>query len=299
MFVAILMVWAAAASPQRTVALTFDDLPGVAVPEHDRCDPPLMLRWNQKLLAALHTHRAPALGLVNTARSCAGLPAILNAWLDAGHDLGNHTYSHSDLHNTPLKEYEEDITRGETPLRELLRKRGKTLRYFRHPLLHTGRSEQVKESVEAFLRNHGYTVAPVTIDTEDWIFANAYSKALERGDAATAQRVAAAYIPYLDSVASFFEKRSIDVVGREIPQVILLHVNALNAHTLDRVLEMLERRGYRFLTVDEALRDPAYKLPDRYTGRMGISWIHRWGIGRGMEIVGEPREPEWIARLAK
>lgn len=299
MFAAILTFWAAVGSPQRAVALTFDDLPGVAVPRSERCDPQSMLRWNQKLLGTLRAHRAPAIGLVNTSRSCAGLPAIFNAWLDAGHDLGNHTYSHPDLHNTPLKEYEEDITRGETPLRELLRKRGKTLRYFRHPLLHTGLSEQVKESVERFLRQRGYTIAPVTIDTEDWIFANAYARALERGDVATAQRIVRAYIPYLESVVSFFEKRSVDVVGREIPQVLLLHMNALNADTLDGVLERFKLRGYRFITVDEALRDPAYELPDRYTGRKGISWIHRWGIAKGMPIVEEPREPEWVSELAR
>lgn len=258
-----------------------------------------MLRWNQKLLATLQTHRAPALGLVNTSRSCAGLPPIFNAWLDAGQDLGNHTYSHPDLHATALAKYEEDITRGETPLRELQRKRGKTLRYFRHPLLHTGQSEHVKDSVDRFLRERGYIVAPVTIDTQDFIFANAYARALDRGDAAAAQRVARAYIPYLDSVVSFFEKRSVDVVGREIPQVVLLHMNALNADTLDGVLVMFKRRGYHFITVDEALRDPAYKLPDRYTGRMGTSWIHRWGVGKGMAIVEEPREPKWVAELAR
>src|ERR1700682_3900149 len=181
MFAAILTFCAAVASPQRAVALTFDDLPGVAVPRSDRCDRQAMLRWDQKLLGTLRTHRAPALGLVNAARSCAGLPVILNAWLEADQDLGNHTYSHPDLHSTSLTDYEEDITRGETPLRELLQKRGKTLRYFRHPMLHTGRSDQVKESVERFLHRRGYTVAPVTIDTQDFVFANAYARALERG----------------------------------------------------------------------------------------------------------------------
>ena len=101
-----------------TVALTFDDLPGMALPAG--CD---ALPWNQKLLSVLKRHQAPALGLVNTGKRC-DLEPVLNAWLDAGHDLGNHTFSHRDLNSTPVADYEDDIVRGESPLREVLAAHG-------------------------------------------------------------------------------------------------------------------------------------------------------------------------------
>lgn len=275
------------------VALTFDDIPGSAIPRTRSC-----IETNRKVLATLRKHRAPALGLVNTSKPCDLVP-VLNAWLDAGNDLGNHTFSHPDVNAMALAAYEKDVIRGESPLRELLAKRGRKLRYFRHPQLHTGNSPEVKDELAAFLRKRDYTIAPVTIDSDEWVFAAAYSRALERKDTAAAKRVADAYVPFMESIVSFFETRTKEVVGRPIPHVLLLHVNALNADRLDELLRMFERRGYRFITVDEALRDPAYALPDGYVGPRGISWIHRWGVAKGMPIVWEPDAQSWVAELSR
>jgi peptidoglycan-N-acetylglucosamine deacetylase len=280
---------AAAAPPQRAVALTFDDIPGVAYP--DPCNRKAVVAYNEKLLATLRKHRAPALGLVTGGNTCRGaipLRPVLDLWLDAGHDLGNHTFSHPDFNRTPLRDYEANIIRGETPLREALAARGKKLRYFRHPGLHTGDTPAKRAGLAAFLAKRGYVVAPVTFDNQEWVFANAYARTRSK-------KAADAYVPFMESTVEFFEKRTREVLGRDIPHVLLLHQNALNADRLDELLTMLERRGYRFITVDEALRDPAYRLPDGYTGPQGPSWIHRWGLAKGMPVVMEPREPAWIA----
>lgn len=290
LFAALLFATAAAASaPQRAVALTFDDIPGVAYSEP--CDAKAVVAANKKLLDVLRRHRAPALGLVTAGNDCHGtipLRAVLDLWLDAGHDLGNHTHSHRDFNRMPLAEFEKDVVRGETPLREALAKHGKTLRYFRHPMLHAGDTAAKREALAAFLRARGYTVAPVTFDNQEYVFANAYARDHSK-------RVAGAYVPFMESTVAFFEKRTREVVGRDIPHILLLHMNELNADKLDELLAMFERRGYRFITVDEALRDPAYALPDTYVGTRGLSWVHRWGATKGMPVVEEPREPEWVA----
>ena len=63
---------------------------------------------------------------------------------------------------------------------------------------------------------------------------------------------------------------------------------------------MLQARGYTFVSLDEALADPAYALADGYVGPRGLSWVHRWALGKGMKIEGEePREPAWLARLVE
>ena len=284
----------AATLPHRAIAITFDDLPAAAIPASERCDAKAIGRWNVKLLATLKRHHAPALGLANGRPCLENLASILNLWLDAGHDLGNHTFSHRDLNSIPLTEYERDIIRGETPLRDLLRRRGKRLIYFRHPFLHTGTTSATRDALGLFLRQHNYVVAPVTVDSQEWVFAAAYARALERGDAGLARRLTDAYLPFMEEIADWFERRSVVVVGREFPQILLLHMNALNANRLDPLLTMLERRGYRFITVDEALRDPAYALPDGYVGPKGFSWIERWAAGKGMPVVQEPREPAWV-----
>lgn len=290
MITAVLFSAAIAATSQRTVALTFDDIPGVALPGAP-CGSAEQLVWNRKLLAKLHARRAPALGLVVASHACdSGLSGILNAWVDAGHDLGNHTWSHIDLNRRSVAEYQDNITRGEPPLRAAMARRGKTLKYFRHPFLHAGNTAAKKEAIDRFLRERGYTVAVVTFDNQEWVFAQRYAEALTKHDGKGARRIIEAYIDHMERTVAFFEKRAVAVVGRDIAHVMLLHMNALNADALDRLLAMMERRGYRFITMDEALKDPAYALPDTYVGREGVSWIHRWGVTKGMPVVREPRD---------
>jgi hypothetical protein len=84
------------------------------------------------------------------------------------------------------------------------------------------------------------------------------------------------------------------VVGREFPQVLLLHANHLNAELAPRLLAMLKQRGYQFISLEEAFRDPAYRLPNNYAGPGGFSWIHRWSMTKGMPNKGEPEPPAWL-----
>jgi hypothetical protein len=194
--------------------------------------------------------------------------------------------------------YEADIVRGESALGKALAERGKKIRYFRYPMLHTGREAATKKAIEDFLTLRGYTNAPITIDDQDFVFAEAYAKALDRGDRSTAGAIAKSYIEYMDTVFDFFERWSVEVTGREIRQVLLIHDSPLNAEHFDELVAMMKKRGYSFITLDEALTDPAYKLPDNYAGPTGLSWLHRWALAKGMTPKQEPREPANITRLA-
>lgn len=286
---------------RREIAVTFDDIPGVAMRRSHRCDRNAFAEMNRKLLRSITAHRVPALGLVVEGNLCEqernALPSIFSMWLDAGLDLGNHSFSHFDINNTPLSRYQADVIRGEAVTARLLRERGKRLTYFRHPFLHAGKDLSTKRAFEKFLAGRGYRVAPVTIDNQEWVFAEVYAMALERGDRATADRVAAAYLTYMEEVFDFFEKLSVQVVGYEIKQVLLLHANPLNADHFDALVKMMRGRGYTFVSIDQAMQDPAYRLPDNYAGPQGLSWIHRWALSKGMKTKQEPREPEWVARL--
>ncbi len=285
----------------REIAVTFDDLPGVAMLRTQRCNAKAFAAMNEKLLRSITTHRIPAFGLVVEGNLCESqrnaLPEILSLWLDAGLELGNHSFSHFDLNTTPLAVYEADVVRGEAVTSALLKQRGKRLKYFRHPFLHAGKDLKTKQAFEKFLSGRGYQIAPVTIDNQEWVFAEVYAMASGRGDTVEANRIGAAYLTYMDEVFDFFERLSVEVVGREIKQVLLLHANPLNAEYFDELVQMMRRRGYTFITLDQALQDPAYKLPDTYAGPRGMSWLYRWASTKGMKTREEPREPEFIARL--
>lgn len=70
---------------------------------------------------------------------------------------------------------------------------------------------------------------------------------------------------------SFFEHRSVEVVGREIPQILLIHASELNADLMPELLAMFRHRGYTFVSLSHALEGPAYQRPDEYAGPMGFS----------------------------
>ncbi len=294
---------AAAGTPSgRTVAVTIDDLPappaGVVSNE-----PPALAAMTAKLLAALAEHRVPAVGFVNEGKlvvegegpaGVAARTAVLRQWTDAGLELGNHTYSHRSLNRLPLGEFEADVVLGEPLTRVLLAEKGKSLRYFRHPFLQVGLELPKRRAFEKFLADKGYTIAPVTIDNDEYVFAFVYADALRRGDSAAAARVAAAYLDYMDQVFAFVEELSRRVTGREIAQVLLLHANALNADHFGALAGRMEKRGYRYATLEETLRDPAYALPDDYVGAWGISWLHHWETTAGKPRSPSPDPPVWI-----
>ena len=281
--------------PPRQIALTFDDLPAT------HGDLRKMSDVTSRLLAKLAASQIPAIGFVNERKvdvrgEEAARVLLLKQWLDRGFELGNHTYSHIAIDNASLDEYKADVIRGEPVTKRLLAERGKRLRYFRHTQLRTGPTPEYKQGLDEFLAARGYTVAPVTIDNNDYIFADVYARAKARGDQATMQRVVAAYVPYMESVFDFFEKLSRDALGYEVRQTLLLHANELNADHLDALVAMMKRRGYGFITLDEALQDKAYSLPDAQV-KKGLSWIHRWMIAKGMPMRPEPTEPEFIDKL--
>jgi peptidoglycan/xylan/chitin deacetylase (PgdA/CDA1 family) len=284
---------------QRAVAVTFDDLPAPHLYNVEK-----LRGLTRKLLDAVKAHRVPAIGFVNEGKLSANgereveaRTQVLKMWTDAGLELGNHTYSHRDFFNTPLAEFEADLIRGESVTKQLLAARGMKLRYFRHPFLNVGPDAATKTGFEKFLAGRGYTIAPVTIDNADYLFAKHYADAEKNGDRETMRRVAAGYVPYLEETVAYYEKLSRDLLGYEVKQTLLLHANLLNADHFGEVAKMFERRGYRFISLDEALRDKAYALPDNYTGRAGFSWLQRWAKVKQHKFTSEPDVPQLIKDL--
>jgi len=288
---------------QREVAITFDDLPVISTLKNDES----LKEITDKLLATFKQSKTPVIGFVNEVKLYPNDKldperlALLKEWLDAGLELGNHSYSHHSLNSTPLSEFEADVMRGEMLTRRLVAQRKDQLRYFRHPFLHTGSSIETRDQFESFLHSHGYAVAPVTIDNSDWIFARAYDNARDANDTAAMKQVADAYVPYMEATFAYFENQSVKLFGRDIKQVLLLHANAINADHFKDIVAMLQKRGYRFITLQDALSDKAYTSPDTYAGPGGISWLDRWAITRkepATFFAGEPRTPEFVMKLA-
>ncbi len=285
----------AAPPPDKRIAITVDDLPYASATPMSMAE---AARLNDGLLQALRRHEAPAIGFVNEDRLLVpgqidrGV-AILEAWLDAGMTLGNHNFGHVGLWTSSVDQVQAAVLKGEVITRWLTTRRGLPLRYYRPPFTQTGRTEADRETFERFLQTHGYTLAPFTVEHDDYLFACVYDH-LDGTDAASDRRtVEDDYDAHLRRSIGVFESMSDQLFGRQIPQILLIHANRLNADTLDRSLRTLEALGYRFITLDEALQDEAYQRPVAASGRFGPSWLARWARREGVKLTvyGQP-DPE-------
>jgi len=291
----------AAEKPDRAVSITIDDLPAASAPTMSAAT---ITDMTTKLLTTIRDQKVPVVGFVNEKKlyKLGEVDERINAlkmWLDYGFELGNHTYTHASLNKTPLPAWEEEVIRGETVTGMLMAEHKMKLRYFRHPYLDTGRDLETRRKAEEFLAQRGYRIAPITLDAWDWMYATVYEDAKKRGDTAMQKKLADSYLEYSNQVFAYAEQLSTRLLGYEPKQILLIHANQLEADHIGELFEVFRKRGYRFITLEEALSDSAYGLPDTYLGEEGTGWLDHWAITMGKIPQGEPQFPQWVIDLAK
>jgi peptidoglycan/xylan/chitin deacetylase (PgdA/CDA1 family) len=301
-FIAVVCVFAsvtispAQQPPDRQVAITIDDLPAGAANSMTAAEINAM---TSKLLTTLRDQKVPVVGFVNEKKlyrfgEVDDRIKALRLWLDFGFELGNHTYSHPSLNQAGLQAWEDDVIQGESVTKLLLAEHKMPLRYFRHPFLDTGRDLHTRRQAEAFLTARGYRIAPVTLDAWDWAYAPVYDDAKKRGDTALQQQLVTSYLSHSDAVFAYYEQLAKQTIGYEPKQILLLHANQLEAEHIAELLDLLRKRGYRFITLADALSDQAYSLPDTFVAEEGAGWIDHWAITLGHPPQGAPIFPQWV-----
>ncbi|MCD8539426.1 MAG: polysaccharide deacetylase family protein [Leadbetterella sp.] len=282
---------------QKYMAVTVDDLPFVGT-----YHPEKIKKATGLLLQTFRQYDVTAVGFVNEVYSkdtnnTALKTGLLEDWLKAGHELGNHTWSHPAFNNITLEEYQEDVLRGDKISRALSRKYDRPYRYFRHPYLQTGNDSLKKYGLEKFLQENDYTPVPVTMEANDWYFSHAYINAGRAGDTVLQNYIGREYIRYTLASVKYYEDLALEVAGKPVRQVFLIHANELNARYFSEILSGLRSQGYRFLTVEEAMKDPVYAMPERVVVPGGFSWLHRWRITAGKKTaLKEPEIPEAVKK---
>lgn len=286
---------------QRTMAVTIDDLPYITI---DAPYLPNAQRATAAILRVLKQHRAPVVGFVNESQLEPAAErdariALLKQWVGMGAVLGNHTYSHRDFNQLTIEQFEEEITKGDVVTRELMKTRGPYQLYFRHPMTHTGDTREKKEAIEQFLAARGYKVTPHTIENSDFVFNVPYAQALHKKDLAMARRLRDAYLEFSMAATQFAEHISPQIFGREVPQTLLIHANDINADALDELLTRFEARGYRFVSLDQVMADPAYQTRNTWVGKMGPTWLWRWSQSKNLNLSfrDDPDPPKWVMDL--
>jgi peptidoglycan/xylan/chitin deacetylase (PgdA/CDA1 family) len=257
-------------------------------------------RATATLLDVLKKHKAPAIGFVNewqldVAGDRQARVGLLRQWIDAGMTLGNHTYSHTDFNRLTVEQFKEEIVKGDPTVRQLMAPRNPPRLFFRHPMTHTGNTREKKEAIEAFLASRSYIIAPHTIENSDFIFNVLYRRAIG-SNRALATKVRDAYLEHTTAASRFAASISVQIFGRDVTQTLLLHSNSLNADCLDALLSSYEVRGYRFVTLEQAMADPAYATKDTVVSDTGPTWLWRWmkSLGMTLSFREDPEVPRWV-----
>ena len=289
---------------KKHVCISIDDLPVV---DYGPYDTVVQQRIMDNLIISLKKSKIPAIGFVNENKmyNYLGKPMsfqirLLEKWVDNGLMLGNHTFSHPDYNAESFKAYSHDILKGEILTKAILKKKKLTEKYFRHPYLHVGDTKAKADSLANFLTQHGYTTAPITIDSEDYAFAYAYYRAKQKKEADLMKKIVSDYLVYIDQDIKHFEKESIGIFKRPINQVILLHASMLNSEYMSDIIAIFKKNGYDFQPIDKILKDPVYKIPVTVYGTFGSSWLDRWALSlnrKGDFLMGAPEPPAYFRKM--
>ncbi|HKV98272.1 MAG TPA: polysaccharide deacetylase family protein [Vicinamibacterales bacterium] len=288
----------APAPAARSVALTFDDLPAVGTRNVAQ-----VRAITRDILDGLDRHHAPATGFVigqnvETLANNSG-PSILSQWTRRGHLLGSHTYTHIDLSNVTVQAFEDDVIANEKVLAAAWAGADRGTKFLRFPFNHAGDTAAKHDAVRAFLTGRGYQIAVCTIDTSDYVFNQAYALMQSRRDTASIAKLRAEYLAYSATEIDYYESLHVQIFGHSIPHVMLLHANRLNADLIEELLKIFETKGFRFVTLDEAQRDPAYRTPDdAMLTKFGPMWGYRWAKALKVTVNGaaETEPPAWVTK---
>jgi len=251
------------------VALTFDDLPAVGVL------PAGMTRTEiaTKLAAELKEHQlGGTYGFVNAVKleNDADAQRALHAWVDAGMNIGSHTWAHLSLSDHPAEAFEQQIAQNEPALQEYAG--GRDWHWFRYTFLWEGDTLEKRHAVRSYLRERGYKIAQVSLDFEDYAWNDAYARCEAKQDTAAIEWLKQSYLETATEYIQLGREEQLIAFGHEIPNVLLLHETAFTTLMLPDVIDLLQKEGFRLEPLAEVEKDPAYAMdPDaalRYGGTL-------------------------------
>ncbi len=238
------------------IAFTWDDLPA-----HSALPPgETRVAIGQKIVSAMkEAHMPPAYGFVNGVRTeeePLSTP-MLKQWRDAGLPLGNHAWSHMNLNQASLADWEGDVLRNEPILRSYMG--NADWHWLRFPYLAEGDTAEKRDAARKFLAEHGYKIAAVTMSFADYLYNEPYARCVAKHDPAGIAQLEKSYLDAADAYLTYSRAMSQALYGRDIPYVLLMHVGALDARLLPRLLQLYRERGVTFVSLEDAEKDSFYK----------------------------------------
>ena len=270
------------------VAITFDDLPlnGDLPPAMTRVD---ITRNTLEVLKK--RHMPAAYGFVNAKKleGNADAAEALKLWA-AAEPVGSHTYSHMNLSENPPEAFEREIEQNE-PALELLAAKDGNWHWLRYPYLHEGDTVEKRRAVRAYLLAHQYRVAQVTLDWEDYLWNSAYARCAAKNDATSIAWLRSSYLDIATQYLDLGREMAKLVYGHDINHVLLLHLGAFSSTILPDVFDLMEKKGFKFVTLDEAESDPAYEGDPDAGLKHGGTLLEEWMDVRKIPYPAVAKKP--------
>jgi peptidoglycan-N-acetylglucosamine deacetylase len=255
--IAIFFLAVCSLSLAQKLAITFDDLPA-----NGDLPPGVTKSENTKaVLEILKKHHVPPVyGFINAKKLEGNDDAAeaLRLWA-AQEPVGNHTYTHMDLEKNSPEAFERDIEENE-PVLELLKDDAKdNWRWLRYPYLHEGDTMEKRRAVRAYLSAHKYRIAQVTLDWEDYLWNFAYARCKPKRDIQSLEWLHSSYLSTASEFLDLGREQAKLIYGHDINYVLLMHLGAYSSTILPDALELLKKKGFKLVALEEAESDPAYE----------------------------------------
>lgn len=252
----------------KNISITIDDLPTLS---HNKLTEEEQTEYFYRILGMLNKYNISAKGFVAGNLIKDFNSELIDNFIGNGNSIGSHSYFHSDINNVSASEFIEDIIRNETVLSEYTN----NFRFFRYPLLHTGNTQEKKDSVEMFLLKNNYIIAPVTIDNDDYQYNIRYVNAYRNNDTLLMEQIGEDYIKHMVNRTLYYDSLSQKMFNRSINQILLIHSSFINSFYLEKLIIWYKDNKWDFISFEDVLKDPVYKLKDNYIGNRGLGWLER------------------------
>jgi hypothetical protein len=245
---------------------------------------------NEHVLGALARHRIKSVLFVCGMRidSDPGRQLIA-AWDRPGHLIGNHSYSHFNLDQVALADFEADTLQNEP----LIASYRHFTRLFRFPSFKEGNTVAKRDGMRAFLQARGYRIGRATIDASDWAISARLEKRINADPKADLRPYRAFFLQHIWERAQYYDSLAQRVLGVPVRHTLLLHHNALNALFVDDLIAMFADKGWRPVDAEYAYRDPVYdRQPQSLPAGESLIWALAKEAGRFDSELRYPGEDD-------
>lgn len=255
------------------------------------------------LIEKLKSHKVPAIGFVQGNMISDGeklypvRAEMIRLWRDAGFEIGIGGFRHIWFYDNSYEDYLANVEKNESVTRKILAEKNTPLRYFSYPFLNTGKTAEERTRFEAWLGARGITPVKYTVDNSEWLYSYAYEMARLDNDVSTMKEIRQSFLRYMAEMFDHYEAYSQEMFGRDISQTMVLTPSRLVTDAADDLFGMLEKRGYKFVSMEEALADEAYRTEENFYGKSGISWFERWQMAQGKKLRAEPKVDDFVQKV--